>query len=59
MFYLVIKSRGGEMGGHVSLMEEMGYAHKRLVGKPEGKKQFGISMGRWEDNTEMDPKYIS
>jgi hypothetical protein len=29
-----------------------------LVGKSEGKWQFGISRSRWEDNIKMDLKEI-
>ena len=28
--------------------------HKVLVGKPEGKRPYGISRLRWEDNIKMD-----
>jgi hypothetical protein len=28
--------------------------HSILVGKPEGKRQFGRSRHRWEDNIRMD-----
>ena len=33
-------------------MEEGRVVHKVLVGKPEGKRQFG--RPRWEDNIKMD-----
>jgi hypothetical protein len=28
--------------------------YRVLVGKPEGKRQLGISRRRWEDNIKMD-----
>jgi hypothetical protein len=28
--------------------------HRVLVGKPEGKRPFGIPRRRWEDNIKMD-----
>jgi hypothetical protein len=33
---------------------EQKYSVKILVGIPEGKKLFGISKHRWEDNIKMD-----
>jgi hypothetical protein len=27
---------------------------RHLVGKPEGKRPFGITRGRWEDNIKLD-----
>ena len=35
-------------------MEEGRGVHKVLVGKPEGKRQFGGPRNRWEDNIKMD-----
>ena len=29
-------------------------AHRVLVGKPEGKRQLGRPISRWEDNIKMD-----
>jgi len=34
--------------------EERGDAYRILVGKPEGKMQFGRHMHRWEDNIKLD-----
>jgi hypothetical protein len=31
-----------------------GGAYRVLVGKPEGKRQFGRPRRRWEDNIKMD-----
>jgi hypothetical protein len=39
---------------HVACMGEMRNASKILVGKPEGKEQFGRPRHRWEDNVRMD-----
>jgi len=33
-------------------------AYNILVGKPELKKQFGRSKGRWEDNIRIDVREI-
>jgi hypothetical protein len=33
-------------------------AYKILVGKSEGKRPFGRSRYRWEDNIRMDPREI-
>ena len=40
--------------GHVARMEEGRGVHKVLVGKPEGKRQFGRPKRRREDNIKMD-----
>ena len=32
--------------------------HKVLVGKPEGKRSFGIPRRRWKDNIKMDLEEI-
>ena len=40
--------------GHVARMGESIGAYRVLVGKPEGKRQFGRPGRRWEENTEMD-----
>jgi hypothetical protein len=47
----VIKSRRMKwVGAH---MRERGGAYRGLVGKPEGKRPFGRSRHRWEDNIKM------
>jgi hypothetical protein len=33
-------------------------ALKMLVGKPEGKRQFGRNRRRWEDNIIMDRREV-
>jgi hypothetical protein len=33
-------------------------AHRILVGKPEGRRPFGIPRRRWEDNIKMDLKEV-
>jgi len=40
--------------GHVACMKEMRNKYNIFVGKPEGKKQLGRCMRRWEDNIRMD-----
>jgi hypothetical protein len=35
-------------------MEEGKVVYRVLVGKPEGKRQFGSPRLRWEDNIKMD-----
>jgi hypothetical protein len=37
-------------------MGDMRNAYNVLVGNPEGKRPFGRSRLRWEDNIEMDLK---
>jgi len=49
----VIKSRRMRVVGDVACTGEMN-AHSILVGKPEGKRPFGSSRHRWEDNIRMD-----
>jgi hypothetical protein len=48
-----IESRGTEWEGHVAHIEEMRSAQNIVVIKPEGKKQFGGSSYRWEDNINL------
>jgi hypothetical protein len=36
-------------------MEKIG-VYRVLVGKPKGKRPFGIPMHRWEDNIKMNPQ---
>ena len=50
----VIKSRRMRWAGHVARMEKERGVHKVLVGKPEGKRPFGIPRRRWKDNIKMD-----
>jgi hypothetical protein len=50
----VIKFRGFRWVGHIAHIAEMENVYKILVGKPEGKKQLGRPMYRWEDNIKMD-----
>jgi hypothetical protein len=40
--------------GQVACMWENRDVYRILVGKPEGKRPFGRSRGRWEGNSEMD-----
>jgi len=50
----VIKSRRIRRAGHVGCMAEKRDLYGLLVGKPEGKRRFGRSRRRWEDNIKMD-----
>ena len=40
--------------GHVARVEESTGVYRVYVGKPEGKRPFGRSRSRWEDNTKKD-----
>jgi hypothetical protein len=44
--------------GHVALMGEERKVYKVLVGKPEGKRPFGIPRCRWEDGIRMNVREI-
>src|SRR5215468_10600335 len=44
----VVKSRRMRWVGHVALMGEERGVHRRLVGKPEGKRPLGRPRCRWE-----------
>ena len=50
----VLKSRRMRWAGHVARMEERRGIYRSLVGKPEGKRTFGRTRRRWEDNIKMD-----
>jgi hypothetical protein len=50
----VIKSRRMRWLGHVVRMGERRDVYRLLVGKSEGKRPFGRSRHRWEDNIKMD-----
>ena len=54
----VVKSRRIRWAGHVARMGEGRGVHRVLVGKPEGKRPFGRSRRRWEDNIKMDLKKV-
>jgi hypothetical protein len=49
-----IKSRRMKWAGHVARMGEESKAYRVLVGKPEGKRQFGRPRRRWKDRIRMD-----
>ena len=49
----VIKSRM-RWAGHVARMGQTKGVCRVLVGKPEGKRQFGRPRRRWEDNIKKD-----
>jgi hypothetical protein len=50
----LIKSRRMRWEGHVARMGEKRGVYRILVGRPEGKRPFGIPRRRWEDNIKMD-----
>jgi hypothetical protein len=50
----VIKSKRIRRTGHVAKMGEGKGVYRVLVGKPEGKRPFGTSRRRCEDNIKMD-----
>jgi len=50
----VIKLRIMRWAGHAERMEERRDVFRVLVGKPEGKRPFGRSRRRWEDNIKMN-----
>jgi hypothetical protein len=50
----VIKSRRLRWAGHVARIGERRGAYRALVGKLEGRRQFGRFCRRWEDNIKMD-----
>jgi hypothetical protein len=49
----VIKSRRLRWAGHVARMGERRGAYRALVGEPEGRRPFGRSRRRWEDDIKM------
>jgi len=54
----VINSGRMRWAGHVARMGERRDAYRVLVGKPEGKRQLGISRRRWQDNIKMDVQEV-
>ena len=40
--------------GHVAYMGMSRGVYRVLVGKPEGKRPFGRTRDRWEDNIKLD-----
>jgi hypothetical protein len=54
----VIKSRRTRWEGHVAWMGGMINIYKIVIGEPEGKKQFGRSKSRREDNIRIDVREI-
>ena len=50
----VIKSRRMGWAGHVARMGERRGVYRALVGKPEGKKQFGRPGRIWGDNIKIN-----
>ena len=46
--------------GHVALREENKGVHRLLLGRPEGKRPFGRSRRRWENNNnKMDLQEVA
>jgi hypothetical protein len=50
----VIKIRRMRWAGRLARKGHMRGAYRVLVCKPEGKRPFGRTMRRWEDNIKMD-----
>jgi hypothetical protein len=48
------KSRRMRWARHVARMREGRDVYRVLMGKPEGKRQLGRPMCRWQDNIKMD-----
>ena len=46
----MIKFRKSRSAGHLVRMKEVRSAFKILTGRPTGKRPFGRSRRRWEDN---------
>ena len=53
-----LKSRRMRLAGNVARMGERRGVYRVLVRKPEGKRQLGRSMCRWESNIKMDLKEV-
>jgi hypothetical protein len=49
----MINSRRMRWAGHVARMGEKRNAYRILMGKPEGRRQFGRRRRRWVDNIKM------
>jgi len=50
----VTKSRIIRWAGYVTHMGEMKCVYRVLMGKSEGRRQFGRLRHRWEDNIKMN-----
>jgi hypothetical protein len=50
----VIKLRRMRWAGHVTRMGEKSGAYRILMGRPEGRRQFGRPRRTWQDNIKMD-----
>jgi hypothetical protein len=54
-----IKSRRMRWEGHVARTGEARNVYKDLMGKPEGKRTFGIPRRRWQNGITMDLREIA
>jgi hypothetical protein len=54
----MIKSRSMRWARHVARMRAKRHAYRRLVGKPEGKRQLGRPRRKWMDNIQIDLREI-
>jgi hypothetical protein len=54
----VIKSRRTRWAEHIARMGELTNAYNILLGKREGKRPFGRSRCRWQDNIRTDLREI-
>jgi hypothetical protein len=55
----MIKSRRMRWAGHVARVGERRGAHMVVVGKADGRRQFGRPRFRWEDNIKMDFREVA
>jgi hypothetical protein len=55
-----INSRRVRWDGHIAFMGDIGYAHKILIGEPEGKRPFDRHRRRYENSRsiKINFKYI-
>jgi len=54
----VMKSRTMRWAGHVGRMRDRRCAYRMLVGKPDGKTQFGRPIPKCEDNIKIDRQEV-
>jgi hypothetical protein len=52
------KSRQNKLVGHIACIRDIGNSYIHFVGKPEGKRPFGVHWHRWEDDIKMVFKEI-
>jgi hypothetical protein len=55
----IIKLIRMRWAGHVAHMMDRRGVYRNFVGKPDGKRPFGRTRGRWEDNIKMDIQEVA